>query len=131
MIPIETFKTHNYMLVDFRQDSVFMDMVEKNLKMIEDRDVLEKIDENKFNEKDCNSLLVWTPKYVAKKKNGSFKFRNEMKYIGLTLLSIVWLLSTLLLAITFIGILVFFIEDENDEIYWFVYGRKLIDGLSA
>ena len=54
-----------------------------------------------------------------------------MKYIGLTLLSIVWLLATFLLAITFIGILVFFIEDENDEIYWFVYGRKLIDELSA
>jgi hypothetical protein len=54
-----------------------------------------------------------------------------MKYIGLTLLSIVWLLSTILLAITFIGILVFFIEDENDEIYWFAYGRKLINGLSA
>ena len=53
-----------------------------------------------------------------------------MKYVGLTLLSILWLLSTILLAITFIGILVFFIEDENDEIYWFVYGRKLIDGLS-
>lgn len=59
------------------------------------------------------------------------KFRNEMKYIGLTLLSIVWLLSTCLLAITVIGILVFIIEDKNDEIYWFVYGRKLIDGLSA
>jgi len=54
-----------------------------------------------------------------------------MKYIGLTLLSIVWMLSTFLLAITFIGIFVFFIEDKNDEIYWFVYGRKLIDGLSA
>ena len=54
-----------------------------------------------------------------------------MKYIGLTLLSMIWLLLTLLLAITIIGVSVFFIEDENDEIYWFVYGRKLIDGLSA
>ena len=54
-----------------------------------------------------------------------------MKYIGLALLSIVWLLSTCLLAITVIGILVFIIEDKNDEIYWFVYGRKLIDELSA
>lgn len=78
VIPIETFKTYNYMLVDLRQDSVFMDLVEKNLKVIEDRDVLDKIDENKFNEKVCNSLLVWTPKFVAKKKNGSYKFRNEM-----------------------------------------------------
>jgi ABC-type transport system involved in multi-copper enzyme maturation permease subunit len=54
-----------------------------------------------------------------------------MKYIGLTLLSIVWLLSTFLLAISIIGTLVFFIEDENDEIYWFVYGRKLIHEMSA
>lgn len=54
-----------------------------------------------------------------------------MKYIGLTLLSIVWLLATFLLVITIVGITVFFIEDKNNEIYWFVYGRKLIDGLSA
>lgn len=54
-----------------------------------------------------------------------------MKYIGLTLLSIVWLLSTFLLAITLIGMIVFVFEDKNDEIYWFVYGRKLIDGLYA
>jgi ABC-type transport system involved in multi-copper enzyme maturation permease subunit len=54
-----------------------------------------------------------------------------MKYIGLTLLSIVWLLSTFLLAISIIGTLVFFIEDENDEIYWCVYGRKLIHEMSA
>ena len=54
-----------------------------------------------------------------------------MKYIGLTLLSIVWLLSTFLLAITLIGILVFIIEDEKNESYWFVYGKKLIDWMSA
>lgn len=54
-----------------------------------------------------------------------------MKYLGLTLLTIVWFLSTFLLAITFVGTLVFFIEDENDEIYWFAYGRNLIKGLVA
>ena len=54
-----------------------------------------------------------------------------MKYIGLTLLSIIWLLATLLLVATIIGNLVFFIEDENNESYWFVYGKKLIDGMSS
>ena len=39
-----------------------------------------------------------------------------MKYIGLTLLSIVWLLATFLLVITIVGITVFFIEDKNNEI---------------
>ena len=53
-----------------------------------------------------------------------------MKYISLTLLNIFWMLSTLLLAITFIGVLVFYIEDENGKIYWFVYGRKLLDAMS-
>jgi hypothetical protein len=52
-----------------------------------------------------------------------------MKYLIFTLLSIIWLLLTLLLAMTIVGILVFFIENNDDEIYWFAYGRKLLDNL--
>lgn len=52
-----------------------------------------------------------------------------MKYIALMILIVVWLLSTFFLAITVIGILVFFIEDENDTVYWFELGKKLINGV--
>jgi len=50
-----------------------------------------------------------------------------MKYILITLLIIVWLLTTVMLAITVIGLIVFMIEDENDQSHWFVYGRKLLN----
>jgi hypothetical protein len=52
-----------------------------------------------------------------------------MKYLIFTLLSIIWLLLTLILAMTIFGIIVFFIENKDDEIYWFAYGRKLLDNL--
>lgn len=52
---------------------------------------------------------------------------KNMKYLGLTLVSIVWLLLTVVLAISFIGILVFIVHDGKNS-YWFSYGRKLIDG---
>lgn len=52
-----------------------------------------------------------------------------MKYILITLLSIVWLLTTVLLAITVIGVIAFMIEDENDQSHWFTYGRRLLNQL--
>jgi len=51
-----------------------------------------------------------------------------MKYIGLTLLSIVWLLLTLLLVASIIGIFVFLIQDQHDESYWFSYGKRILEG---
>lgn len=78
VIPIETFKTHNYMLVDLRQDSAFMELVESNLKVIEDKEILGAIDERKFDHKVCNSMIVWNPKYLLKTKDGSYKAKNEM-----------------------------------------------------
>ena len=53
-----------------------------------------------------------------------------MKYLGLTILNILWIITTLLLAISIIGLLVFFIDDEQDEVYWFSYGRKLLEELN-
>jgi hypothetical protein len=52
-----------------------------------------------------------------------------MKYILITLLSIVWLLTTVLLAITVIGVIAFMVEDENEQSYWFTYGKKLLNQL--
>jgi hypothetical protein len=52
-----------------------------------------------------------------------------MKYILITLLSIVWLLTTVLLPITVIGLIVFMLEDENDQCLWFTYGRVLLNAL--
>lgn len=52
-----------------------------------------------------------------------------IKYLGLTLVSIVWLLSTVVLAISFIGILALLVHDGNNS-YWFSYGRKLINELT-
>jgi hypothetical protein len=53
-----------------------------------------------------------------------------MKYLGLTILSLLWILTTLLLAVSCVGLLVFFIPNEEDDIYWFTYGRKLLDGFA-
>ncbi len=63
VIPIERFKTQNFMLVHLRQDSLFMEAVENVLKQVEDKEILDVIDEGKFNEKLCNSVIVWAPKY--------------------------------------------------------------------
>jgi hypothetical protein len=52
-----------------------------------------------------------------------------MKYFALVLLSILWMLTTVLLAVSCIGLFVFLTEDPKDEAYWFSYGRKLIDKL--
>ena len=52
-----------------------------------------------------------------------------MKYFVLTLLSIIWMLTTVLLAISCVGLFVFFVEDPKDEVYWFSYGKKLTDKL--
>jgi hypothetical protein len=55
-----------------------------------------------------------------------------MKYFALTILSILWMLTTVLLAVSIIGlpVLLFMIEFETGEIYWFSYGRKLLDKLT-
>jgi hypothetical protein len=53
-----------------------------------------------------------------------------MKYLTLTILSLLWMLTTLLLAVSCVGLLVFFIMDEDDEMYWFTYGKKLLDGFA-
>lgn len=52
-----------------------------------------------------------------------------MKYFLLILLSIIWMLTTVILAVSCIGIFVFLTEDPKDEVYWFSYGRKLLDKL--
>jgi len=53
-----------------------------------------------------------------------------MKYLTLTILSLLWILATLVLIISVMGILTFFMENEQDEPYWFSYGKKLLDGFS-
>ena len=62
--------------------------------------------------------------------NSSYTKPKYMKYLSLTILNILWLLTTLVLTISVIGILVFFIDNEQDEPYWFNYGKKLLDGFS-
>lgn len=54
-----------------------------------------------------------------------------MKYFALTILSILWMLTTVLLALSVVGIFVLLIDDfKTDEMYWFSYGRKLLDKLT-
>jgi hypothetical protein len=53
-----------------------------------------------------------------------------MKYLTLTILSLLWMLTTLLLSVSCVGLIVFFIANEEDEIYWFSYGKKLLDGFA-
>lgn len=50
-----------------------------------------------------------------------------MKYLTLTFLITLWIVSTIILGISIIGIVVFTIEDESGGIYWFAYGQKLLD----
>ena len=76
VIPTERFKTQNYMLVDLRQDSLFMDLVENNLKQIEDKDVLDIVDDGKFNDAICNSMIIFAPKYYQV-SNGKLSIKNE------------------------------------------------------
>lgn len=39
------------------------------------------------------------------------------------------MLLTILLPFTILGLFAFIITDENDNSYWFAYGRKLLNGL--
>jgi len=52
-----------------------------------------------------------------------------MKYFAITIVLVVWLLATVLLSITIVGIIVFMIEDDNNEIYWFNFALNLRDDL--
>jgi len=52
-----------------------------------------------------------------------------MKYFVVGLITIGWFLTTIILALSFIGMFTFFVEDKNDEVYWFTLGRKLINEL--
>lgn len=75
--PTETFKTQNYMLVDLRADSTFMSSVEQNLKDLEDKEILDVIDDNNFDEKICNSLIIWYPNYYIHYSNNDVKMNNK------------------------------------------------------
>ncbi|HPS71085.1 MAG TPA: M48 family metallopeptidase [Bacteroidales bacterium] len=75
--PTETFKTQNYMLVDLRKDTTFMNLVEQNLKNVEDKEILDVIDENKFDDKVCNSLIVWYPNYYIQKSSNKIEMNNQ------------------------------------------------------
>lgn len=75
--PTETFKTQNFMLVDLRKDTIFMNLVEQKLKDIEDKEILDVIDENKFDEKICNSLIVWYPKYYVLESRNNIIMKNK------------------------------------------------------
>jgi len=48
---------------------------------------------------------------------------NIASLLGFTL----WLLATLLLAISFLGVLIIWLTDAED--YWFELGKKLADGV--
>jgi len=54
-----------------------------------------------------------------------------MKHICLTLIIILWLLFTLFLTLTILGIPVICLEDKNNKPYWFSYLDKLIEALSV
>jgi hypothetical protein len=53
-----------------------------------------------------------------------------MKNLTYILLSVLWILSTVILGITFIGAFVFFFVDDNDEAYWFTYGKMIFDKIN-
>jgi hypothetical protein len=53
-----------------------------------------------------------------------------MKYLTLTILSLLWILATLVLIMSVVGIATFFVDNEQDEPYWFSYGKKLLDGFT-
>jgi hypothetical protein len=72
IIPTEKFKTLNYMLVELRKDSLFMQYVENGLKEVEDQEVLSVIDDKRF-KGEVDNFVVFNPlnyqeKSISKKQ---------------------------------------------------------------
>lgn len=75
VIPTSKFKTFNYMLVELRKDSTFMQLIEQNLVEVEDEETLSQVASNQFDDKSCPSIIIWTPKsYIL--KNNRWKYDN-------------------------------------------------------
>lgn len=49
-----------------------------------------------------------------------------MKYLGLILLCTIYMLVTMLLAFSLIGLVVITVRDRIGEVYWFSYGEKIL-----
>jgi Zn-dependent protease with chaperone function len=84
VIPTAKFKVFNYMLVDLRSDSTFMQLIEQNLVQMEDKSLLDQIDSKQFDSQSCPSIIVWTPKsYILKNrrwKSHNFKLEENIRY---------------------------------------------------
>lgn len=53
-----------------------------------------------------------------------------MKYLGLTILILFWFLISLCLVLTLIGIVVFVVENDEGESFWFSIVTNLIKGFN-
>lgn len=49
--------------------------------------------------------------------------------IALTILLIVWMIFTLILGISIIGVIVILTEDYNRESYWFSFGKYILKNI--
>ena len=55
-----------------------------------------------------------------------------MKYLVNGILLLIWLLLTVILTLTIVGILfAAVILDQNADPYWFEFGKKLLDNISC
>lgn len=50
-----------------------------------------------------------------------------MKHLFLSILILLWLLITIIAALTFVGWIILVIDDTRGERYWFSFGRRLLD----
>lgn len=76
VIPTEKFKVVNYMLVELRKDSIFMDLVEKKMDAIEDEETLNQIKTDDFDQQLCPSIILWKP-MTYKEKDGYWVKDNK------------------------------------------------------
>lgn len=84
VIPTSKFKVFNYMLVELRKDSAFMQLIEQNLVEIEDDETLSQVASQQFDSKSCPSIIIWTPKaYILKNsrwKYDDLRLEQNMRY---------------------------------------------------
>jgi len=77
VIPTDKFRTHNYMLVDLRQDEEFMNMLESALKEVEDKHVINYVKE--IDKNICSNMLIWTPNYYVRSNKGYTSKSRELE----------------------------------------------------
>jgi len=50
-----------------------------------------------------------------------------MQQITVTILFILWILLSIILCLSLVGIIIFSFDDDNGDIYWFEIGSELLN----